>query len=456
MNEFLDIIFHQKNARISYVLLKCMTGLLWYIFNIKYEKWMTILLIYGLTIFLYSLIKKNVKFEKVNIIILLLFGTIYISCLASNGWEFISTFNSLIEEVVLFFVVFTNYSRENSISKKEFKCILKILIIVFTFMSLTTFYYYLTESREFYINLKGNMIPLYAADRLSGTYFHPNRLGIMTYVAIFSIIPFINTKKISTINNFILILLIVLHFFLLVLSDCRSAYVSFGIFLFLIAYLNRKKIYTYVSKYFKIFLSGFTLLICIFSWLILKSERIQQLISFASNLIKNEGFNNKVVFEILNLFSSNRLRLWIDAVMIAKNNFLIGVGNGNLRVSAIKLLGNDCHINKVQAENVHNIFLNILCFSGIIALILFIYLLMLIIKSIVKQLKFKTNWNSLELSVIAIFIGTLVYGILDIAILYHFDIVTVMFWITASYILTMQIDINLNFYLKNNKDSKYD
>lgn len=330
---------------------------------------------------------KDNKYEMLFIIICLL------SSLINYKYNNIYSYVKILETAILIFAfvpITPNFTKSDYEKERN---IISNLLIGFTFVIVC---FSLISSL---IKNPSELVTLLKGARYGGIYENANQGGFWALISIIFSYFKIKENKYLKFN----VLNILLQFFLLVVSGCRSAYVAFFI---LITYMLFTKIKKY--KNYKI------VMIAIVSFF--------ALIIIAITLIRYQWIGQYVVDNperAINLLSGLRYFIWNDAVKLTSKFPVFGVGVNNLNAAANALLPEGSYYIIGNWEDPHNIIICLLGYTGVVGLVSFLAILINKAKQAMKN-------NLTELIVIAIALFTI--SIFDIAIIFDGRIVSIAFW----------------------------
>lgn len=146
---------------------------------------------------------------------------------------------------------------------------------------------------------------------------------------------------------------------------------------------------------------------------------------FNGNIFVNGQFE-----EIVNKVSSDRYFIWKEALILSKENLFFGNGINTLSIKAINHFGKSSvlSLHYGTLTNCHNLFINILYNSGIIALLFFVYLCVLYLKTTLMN-----PMNLKRLSTLVIVLSGFLIAMLDIPLLYTTSVINIIWWLFVFY-----------------------
>jgi O-antigen ligase len=195
--------------------------------------------------------------------------------------------------------------------------------------------------------------------RMSIFEINQNMLGLYACFAIFTFVHLLFGKiNISFIGKFILLGIIFLLFLMLIKTGSRGAFLSFVVGIFFYLFSNKR-----ISRKTKVLITGAFVITTTLLW-----------VFFMKNSVLFERLDTSVNDGDL----SNRDLIWLNLFDIIVNNYTFGVG----------VTGYDKLIGE---QSPHNVLIEVLCYSGIIGLSIFIFFLYKIGQSSYRILKSESN-----------------------------------------------------------------
>jgi O-antigen ligase len=175
-----------------------------------------------------------------------------------------------------------------------------------------------------------------------------NFLGLSLCISIFTIISIVMENKLELgKRRFVLLSLLPFMFVFLISTGSRVAFISLILGLFLFIYFNKS--YSSVKKSTIIVAS--LLVFLLFSLVFLKNSLVVERLSNSVN----EGD------------LSSRDLIWINLYNIIKNNYVFGIG----KTGYAMVMNNNSLFEGVPSP--HNVLIEVLCYTGIVGLIVFIF-----------------------------------------------------------------------------------
>ncbi len=261
---------------------------------------------------------------------------------------------TLLLNIVMFWLLLNHYRRDNRIFDKGF------IWFVIGAALVGTFY------------LLGIGVEVSLGGRITVFGDNPNQIGVKMAIASLFLIDYTLNNKSKKIHKPYYLILLIPIVSLLIATASRIAFISFiiGVVLF-ITLLKTRKIYTKLL----IILVGLILIIVSFKYL-------QQ--TDATILLRlNESVNEGDV--------SGRDEIWAGFIPVIIDNPIFGVGITGKTSVAIKYFGND--------RSLHNVFIEILLYSGIVGLIIFLIFLFYFYKNAYLYYKYNNILYPLLLSI---------------------------------------------------------
>ncbi len=206
----------------------------------------------------------------------------------------------------------------------------------------------------------------YLYGRSSGLFDNPNHLGIFLSIVFIIGIYFLLVNK----NKFLIFGNIII-FLGIIVSGSRSAFIGFMLGnLLLLYYLNKYKI-----KKINIRMVPFFFVSLIVGVILVSMNQFSRIKLMAIALFEGN-------FE---LATGYRATIWINAIELFKENWLLGIGNGNFQESIVTLLG--------ESRGIHSLYFSLLVENGIVGVVLFMSFIMITW----KNSRFITNKHELVL-----------------------------------------------------------
>lgn len=352
---------------------------------------------------------------------------------------FINAKYGIKRNILAMFGIFSNfyfiYNLAYGRTKEEINKYIKILFntvsdIWFIFV-LIAFYMYIFKI-EFFAQIgEESFAQGFLEQRLFGLFLNVNVAGVISVIVIiFKIFTFKSIKnRVYRIFNAINI---VFEYFYMILSGSRTAYCGmllanvFVVYFFIRKYFIQKKLF---NK--KFFIESISILICFssFGLNIIFYHGVGNVLSYVPGLVDILNFNDdgdgktsgvfskgnsKKNFKHVDLaredykenddVSNNRFKIWKSAYEIIKINPIFGISPKNLS-SYIKNDLPNCYLAKSKYRNVHNGFIELFLFTGVIGGIIMCIFLILCSINILKFLFDESMFESSSYNFVLMFSG---------------------------------------------------
>lgn len=141
---------------------------------------------------------------------------------------------------------------------------------------------------------------------------------------------------------------------------------------------------------------------------------------------KAYDFSNMNFEMIANRLTSFRYELWKEGLFLIKNNLFIGHGMNSMFEMANKYIGESSIIVQRNYNNFHNLFINILYNSGLIAFIVFIC-------GIIDYIAIFVRNKKRDIIGIGIVLCGFIISMLDIPLLYDTSAINIIWWVFVFY-----------------------
>lgn len=375
-----------------------------------YHEVLSLLIPFEIFIYIYNLIRKNTKFDKYDVIILLWFLVdIIVTCKAfdikTSIFGAYNRYEGLIS-VSCYYLLFLNAKSFNkAFIKKVISMLLSLGVLQFIYSFLQVF-----VRNDSLLQFELYDIKYMA----SGTIGNPNMLGSLCVLLICLSLSLYFVYK----NKKYLILSVI--FFINLLLTCSiGPFISFCIVFFAmsILFFKRKHIdFKKIGCIFILFLSTFVIFTNVSEiyfkkvfnddikdnyWL---KDDLIKLISIpfksSNNLINNESVNDNYMRD----FSNGRIDIWKNTLKIVPDYFLLGAGLDNFGY-----VYPQNNLNK-YVDKAHNEYLQILITEGVVSLLLYF---LLIINLLVDSLR---NNNKICLCLLMSFLGYVLQATFNIRV----------------------------------------
>ena len=319
---------------------------------------------------------------------------------------------SLFKSITLIFLIFFSFViiPEITKTKNDKENILKLIKNIFLFI----------------IVLNGILLilsPRWAYDfwgvRFSGIFFNPNELGVILFVSlpIFCYYLLTSKRKINRILNFIVTLLI---FIITIFTFSRASMLGMFISIMVILYYVKK-------KWFRIFLVAFI----VFSIVLLSSPVTMQILRLSDNPL------------------TYRDKIWKAGLSRFSDQKIIGNGYGTSKqIMSNRLLLRKYDINKWHLGlHFHNIYIEVLCETGIIGFALFLSFLIFVMCKFIKKIRISNGEEKIfTICCYSLFGGAIFHGFFESMMLSAGNISNIIFWTLIG--ISLQSN-NLEFYYDN-------
>jgi len=294
----------------------------------------------------YSLKYFSVYLKPILLYIILLTIISYLnSSYTSNNFIDFQLFTN-----ILIFLILLNYSRTNN------KLLLKGLFVFSMSTVILSILYFLGVD---------------VSEQLEGRYtvfgINANILALNSCISLFILLSVIFENGLQiTKKRFFLFLLFPFLLILILKTGSRVAFISLilGILIFLIfirSLGNKKKIY-----------------FILFSSLLF--------ISFWQLFLKNSLLIERLFETVDTGDLSSRDMVWLNLFDTISNNFIFGIGKTG-------------YVLKFGLGSPHNVIIEVLCYTGIIGLLIFLFFFFRIVQNAIKRIKYEDNLLPLVLSI---------------------------------------------------------
>jgi len=390
--------------------------------------------------------KKFLKIEFINLILILIFSTIFTVILRHDDflWNFIYIYSSIISLFILF-----GMSSEKSPKKikQEMILIFKLFIYITLVLGILGFLIaiFKTEIKD------GKYTAGIYKNRLTGIYCNSNVLAFISVVSITFCNIIFKLEKDSKIHEnktpkWIFYLCMSINIISLLLSDSNAS------FLFIIIYTTtlifckfiKNKQKKYINSAFKIAISLISF--CIISIIILffirnkfqdKTSDILRSIHSQSkthdNLDVEEDLSKNEIGRENYDMTSGRIFLLKQGIKLFLKFPVFGTSRGNLKKYCLEYLNED-----LIYHDLHNGYLTVLVAWGLVGFIIFIYFIIRILFKMCHFL-FKINNNykyRIFDNFFAFIIAYGVYAIFEITFFSDISIVCGLFWLILGYAMS--------------------
>lgn len=248
--------------------------------------------------------------------------------------------------------------------------------------------------------------------RDSGYYGNPNINGMVNAMVIILLL-WLYSKKEKT--NYLYYLLLAFAFLVsfscVLLSGCRSAMIAI-IFAIVVLFLKKFK-----STVARILISFFSVILMSFVIILRKG-----LIYKGRNIFSND------LDTFLHIISSGRYDLVKDFIILIDKHYLLGRGINSIH-GLVVTYTNKLHTKELieySLNNFHNIFINIMYYSGIFALLSFFVILIIYIYKLIKN-------SQRDIYAILVVVVGFIIAQLDVPLLYSTSVINIIWWLFLEY-----------------------
>ncbi|MEG0826215.1 MAG: O-antigen ligase family protein [Erysipelotrichaceae bacterium] len=352
----------------------------------------------------FSICNKKV-YKKDAFISVLYLVSISISTILSNyDFNLFKIAGLIINAILMFYVFYL----DNSKTHENLFVLFIYISFAFTIISLCL-YLFPNIFSQFYVGTK-----------FAGIYVNPNIGGQIAALSIIISIYYINKSN----YKYFFSCNVIVQFIYILLCECRTAW--FGLIITIALYLLLK-----VKNKLKLNLNKRNKKIAICTIFILFFSLLINVPAQISSSFKVEEYTK---FEkIVNDMSTSRYSIWKESSALILKNPLFGYGVGSLNEAAIDMFGESSIIAERNYMNAHNFIIQILLDGGIVALLIFTYLLYKVLKRLILYITINQDEYINMISyviILSVCISLLDYGIVD-----YLSPLSLFFWIGCSKIL---------------------
>ena len=361
--------------------------------------------LWAAVILLHKLITKKIDFRKKKLWCLCLFLVAFgISMIYNYQTAFIDNAKSFIITVILFFLIYFFEDEDKDNGNKNLKVYMRIIIVYSFVMSVLTMLLYFSNVS----------LALYT-DRYCGIYSNPIMSGLVGMCGIFvTLILGLEWKKLRIATRVFYIIQVILQFFIIALSNSRSAFICLLAFLlvfFVLMEINKKR--NSVLKHGIALFLG-VLVICIgTSWVydvskvgLFKANTFIYQLRYSEGKdsdkkpSKNDLFGHLIptdAFELERTMADEsnniRLNLIITGLEVFRKNPVVGVSPRNTVSVAQKIAKkNEVDITGIVGGGFHNSYVDILASLGVVGFVVVCLFIVVIFRVIIKGMtKIKEN-----------------------------------------------------------------
>lgn len=427
------------------------------------------IIIYGVILIIYGLIKKEIIYSKNHLMIIGLYGVLLlVATIINTTYSNINSYVIALMQLLIFVLLF---GQPKSMSLKKLKSELKLIIPtvsllvgIASLISLFMYLFNITDSQNGWpIGLVGG--------RLFGVYFNCNPAS---FLALITIILGVIAIKNNYRYRYLYLVNIVIQLSYVILTQCRAA-------LIILALICTSVLYYYfirskeLSKIKKIVLNISLCLTIIFGSVIIKEvsfiipesqgaveddsgrfqvDKIRQIITLT---LEKKAANIPIIYHLADEVSSGRLTLISDSLNVWYQAPLHGIGAGNFRDMEMQVNNKEV---ATQILHSHNVFLESLVTAGIFGCLLFLAFFFKTIFVTRDVLKMYQNKNTyfIVLLFVMIFVSEFIGGLFDFGVFYVYSLSASLAWIFLGYVywLSDQPDLPLLDNYNNITFDKYE
>ena len=381
----------------------------WMISKTRIQELSVLIFVFSINFETIKLFNIDFFISKVSILFL------FFICLITNPKLFIvKSFSKIIKPLIFYFLLLTaiNYHNVNSISSVFFDIPFFLNIILCILMvNISRKSPQLLEKSFLVFGVSTYILGLLFILNIGATFqmeratmfgMNPNTLGVCCSLTILIFIKHILENKISNLIIKVLISLgIVLCFYTMISTVSRIGFLTLFFSSSIYLYLSEN-----VSKKQKLFIRFFSLISILLIWFFFIRE------SFVIDRISNTIYNSDL---------SSRDLIWVKVLGMINDNYIWGIGETGY-LSQIGLYFG-------ESTSVHNVFLEVLCYTGIIGFIIFMIFL---VRLFLRALYMKKKYNDTFQLIIFIYL---------LAIMFSAQIFEPKFaWILIAYIISFKIN----------------
>lgn len=453
-----EILGKRKYFKLLMIVYVFMNTLALGYFGINTNPLFIVVMIYGLCIILYNLIKGELFYSKNHLLLIGLYGILLLIATYMN--KAYTNTNSYIIAVMQILIFVLLFAQPKSMNLKELKKELKLIIPV---TSLLVGCASLISLMMYFLNISGSENGWYiglVGDRLFGIYFNCNPASFLAIIVILlSLMAIKNHYK----GEMLYYINIVIQLSYIILTQCRAAIIILAIITTSVIYYHffRSKEMSQMKKICLNMMMCFCMLFGSFvvnkvAFMIpqlqgatvqeeggrFQFEKIEEIISLVAS---RELQSIPKIIQLTDEISSGRITLAKDSMQVWQKNPIQGIGAGNFRNMLVDVT-NDQNWGQ-QILHSHNVFMESLITTGVFGFILF---LLFFIKTMFTTrdilLKYQ-NKNSyyIILLFIMVFVSEFIGGLFDFGVFYVYSLSATLAWLFLGYIywLKDQPDLSL-------------
>lgn len=264
-------------------------------------------------------------------------------------------------------------------------------------------------------------------NRISASFANPNFFAAFIVLLIFPVLAFLNKKR-----SFYIVLIILLSFFVLILTGSKGGIIGFVVGSLVYAFMNMKFLKDRKYLYF------LGIIFALIFFVILAAPKI--------NLLYRFDFNQE------NLVSTNtRLQIWKDSLLMLEDRPVVGFGLETFPVVFHKY----ANLEKLNRDHLfgiidkpHNTFIEILYSTGFVGLFVYIFIVLTVLNKSLKKLPSLSKKKKIDLiAVISGITAFCVSNLFSFSVTVHF--VFLSFYLAYLIYLISDKNISLQVF-KNN------
>ena len=452
-----QILGKRKYFKLLFILYVFINTLALGYFGIDFNPLSIVVLVYGIFIFVYNVIKKDIFYTNNHLLLISLYGILLFVATYFN--KTYSTMNSFMIAIMQLFIFILIFAQPKSMTLKTLKQELHTIIPFTCFLvgsaSLISLFMY-------FLNISGSQNGWYiglVADRLFGVYFNCNPASFLAIIVILmSMIAIKNHYEYS----FLYMINIGIQLSYIILTQCRAAIIILAVILTAVAYYRFFRVKE-LSTFKRISLN---IGICL---CMLLGTKVIQEVAFMIPQIQgaqeesDSRFQLAKIKEIVALtmtgqlqnipkiitladeVSSGRITLAKDSLKVWQQSPIQGVGAGNFRDMLIDVSHDDNWGQQILHS--HNVFMETLVTAGILGCFLFVLFFiktLFVSRDILLKYRNKKSYF-IVLLFIMIFVSEFIGGLFDFGVFYVYSLSATLAWLFLGYIywLNDQSDMSL-------------
>lgn len=330
---------------------------------------------------------KHSKFHY-NVLLILYMTVLILTSFINRKYGVGENLKTIMWSMLQYFLIY-QFAFENPNKKIFFNRISFSFIYSWFILSLGSMVLFFSKfGYEKYYDARHRIRVGFLESRLFGLYSDVNNAAIAAFVVIILAIYFLNKKQIYGLNKFVLVSSIPLQFIYIVLSGSRTTFLICLIGLFIAVFIiaiNKKSIsnvfYRFIFAFSTSLLSlgiliiiyngvkwGFQMILPHIKEISFNYKKEPSAKTTVENVLPNNTLIRKDVANNTDI-SNARLTIWKSAIELFKTKPIIGISPKNLVPYAQTVLPNG-YIAKAQIA-IHNAYLSVLTFTGILGFIPF-------------------------------------------------------------------------------------